>query len=73
MKKELKMVFQTRRGANVTFTLDNPKVGLTKGEIEAAMQVVIDKNIFETVNGELTSLVNAKVVETDETVYDYSK
>lgn len=73
MKKELKLIFKTRKGANSTFTLSDPKVGLTKGQIETAMQVVIDKNVFKSINGELIALVSAKVVETEEKVFDYSK
>lgn len=73
MKKELKLIFKTRKGSTTTFTLADPKPGITKGEIETAMQVVIDKNIFESVNGDLVSLVSAKIVETEEQVFDYSK
>lgn len=70
MKTELKLVFETAKGSLVTYSLPDPKEDITKEEIKAAMQVVIDKDIFETANGALAIPVSAKVVETSETSFD---
>lgn len=70
MKTELKLVFETAKGSLVTYSIPDPKEGITKEEIKAAMQVVIDKDIFETSNGELATPVSARVVETSETAFD---
>lgn len=73
MKTELKLVFETRKGSSVTLSIPDPKPGLTKEEIQTAMQVVIDKDIFETANGALAIPVSAKVVETQEKAFDFTK
>lgn len=73
MKKELKMLFKTRDGSTTTLTMPDPKADLDKEAIKAAMLTVIEKNVFETINGELVSPVSAKVVETSEVVYEVSK
>ena len=43
MAKTLKMVFDLGENKSVTWTLDAPKAGLTKAEVETAMQEAIDK------------------------------
>lgn len=73
MKKELKMYFKTRNGSSTSLTMPDPKADLDEEAIEAAMLTVIEKNIFETINGELVSPVSAKVVETSEVVYELEK
>ena len=70
MKKELKLVFETKKGSLVTYSIPDPKASLTKEQIKTAMQVVVDKDIFETANGALATPVSAKVVETSETAFD---
>ena len=67
------MIFKTRKGSLVTLTMPDPKANLDEETIRAAMQVVIDKNIFETANGELAEPVSAKIVETSEVAYDLAK
>lgn len=42
MAKSLKMVFDLGGNKTVTWTLDAPKAGLTKSEVETAMQAAID-------------------------------
>lgn len=41
--KSLKMVFTLEAGANVTYTLQEPKSGLTQDAVRAVMQQMIDK------------------------------
>lgn len=70
MKRELKMLFQTDNGSKVTYSLPDPKPGITKEEIKTAMEVVIEKNIFQSINGELVLPLDARVVETTEKTFD---
>ena len=42
--KSLKMVFTLEAGANVTYTLQDPKEGLTMDEVRAVMQDMVTKN-----------------------------
>ncbi|HHU87496.1 MAG TPA: DUF2922 domain-containing protein, partial [Peptococcaceae bacterium] len=44
----LRLVFKNQSGKNVTFSLDNPRDDVTAAEIEAAMDLVIARNIFSS-------------------------
>ena len=41
--KSLKIVFTLEAGANITYTLQNPKAGLTKEAVLEVMQQMLDK------------------------------
>ena len=41
----------------VTLNIEEPKSGVTKAEIDAAMQVVVDNNVFNTSGGDITEAV----------------
>ncbi|MDD4238036.1 MAG: DUF2922 domain-containing protein [Desulfotomaculaceae bacterium] len=55
----LRMSFKNQSGNTVNISLDNPKVGLTGAEVEAAMDLVIAKNIFTTSGGDLVNKADA--------------
>jgi len=46
MAKTLRMHFTTASGDNWTMSLKYPKDGLTKAQVDTAMQAVIDSGIF---------------------------
>lgn len=60
----LKMVFLTPLNKQVTIGLNNPKDTLTSAEVQAVMDTIISRNIFLTSNGELTSKVSARIIDT---------
>jgi hypothetical protein len=60
-KRKLVMGFKTSADKTISISLDNPKT---------AMNLIIDKNIFAVDGKDFVSLVSAKVVETDTTVYE---
>lgn len=69
--KTLRMVFSSQAGRNVTITLDNPRSDLTAAEIEAAMDLVIARNIFTSSGGDLVSKQDIKVIDsTTNDLYD---
>ena len=49
---DLDLVFRNAAGKKVTLNIEEPKTGVTKAEIDAAMQVVVDNNIFNTSGGD---------------------
>ena len=51
--KTLKMVFTLEAGGNITYSLNDPKEGLTQAEVKAVMQQMIDKGAV--VSGEETA------------------
>ncbi|MDD4334160.1 MAG: DUF2922 domain-containing protein [Desulfotomaculaceae bacterium] len=62
--KTLRMVFKSQTGRNVTITLDNPRNDLTGTEIEAAMELIIARNIFNSSGGDLVSKQDIKIIDT---------
>jgi len=62
MEKTLQMVFSTAGGGKVTLSLDAPQEDLTAGDVQAAMQVIVDKNIFSSTGGDLTGVVGAQII-----------
>ena len=48
-------------GKKVTLNIEEPKTGVTKAEIDAAMQVVVDNNIFNTSGGDIVDAVEGRL------------
>lgn len=53
--RTLRMSFRNEAGKTVSISLDNPKEDLTAAAVEAAMDLIIAKNIFTTSGGDLVS------------------
>ena len=70
VKKKLMMTFKTDEDKNLSISLDDPRQNLTEQEIQNAMNIILNNDIFAP-NGEtLVSLVGAKIVETGTTEFD---
>lgn len=63
----LRMAFLSQAGKNVTLSLDNPRNNLTAAEVQAAMDLIIARNIFTSSGGDLVSKVNARIIDTTTT------
>jgi hypothetical protein len=63
-KKVLRMSFNTALGGTVSLTLPEPKADITTAEIEAAMDLIIAKNIFLGSGGAMISKSDIKIVNT---------
>jgi|GEM_PF-106200 len=61
-EQTLRMVFRNQDGRNVTITLDNPREDLTAAEIEAAMDLVIARNIFTSTGGDLVAKQDIMII-----------
>lgn len=73
MEKEVKlsMVFSTSLGKKVSLYIQDPREDLTEEDIKNAMNLIVEKNVFQNNVGEdLVSAVEAKIVTTDTTEYD---
>ncbi|HPU35882.1 MAG TPA: DUF2922 domain-containing protein [Bacillota bacterium] len=67
----LRLVFKNQAGKNVTFSLDNPRDDVTATEIEAAMDLVIARNIFTSAGGDLVSKQDIRIIDsTTNDLYD---
>ncbi len=58
----LQMMFRNEEGRSTTLSIPDPREDLEPEEVEAAMQAVVDNNIFLTTGGEVTAKVRAQVV-----------
>ena len=58
---DLDLVFRNAAGKKVTLNIEEPKTGVTKAEIDAAMQVVVDNNIFNTNGGDIVDAVEGRL------------
>lgn len=68
--KKLVLVFRNSVGKEITLTIEDPKDALTEAEIKAAMDVVVEKNIFKKNNYDLVEAVEARIVNTQTQEYD---
>ena len=68
--KKLVMVFKTEVDKEVSISIDNPRDDVTEAEIKAAMDLIVEKNIFKKNNYAFTATVGAKIVNTQTTEYD---
>ena len=65
--KKLQMVFALEDGKKLTYSLSEPKDGITKAEVEAAMNSMITSNIVSK-NGVAASTIAEAYVRTTENV-----
>ncbi|MDK2586813.1 DUF2922 domain-containing protein [Romboutsia sedimentorum] len=64
------MIFSTDFGKKVSLFVTDPREDLTETEIKAAMDIIVQKNIFEPGGENLKTPVEAKLVQTETTEYD---
>ncbi|NMA52423.1 MAG: DUF2922 domain-containing protein [Peptococcaceae bacterium] len=65
------MVFRNAEDKNVTITLDNPRPDITGAEIEAAMDLVIARNIITSSGGDLVAKQDIRIIDsTTNDLYD---
>ncbi|AUN14313.1 MAG: DUF2922 domain-containing protein [Paraclostridium sordellii] len=69
-KKRLVMTFLTGVQRKTSIIIDDPKEDITEAEIVAAMNLIVEKNIFAPYGSNLIATVEAKIVVTDTSEYD---
>jgi hypothetical protein len=50
----------------VNLKISDPKPDLTEEQVKTAMESIIEKNVFESQNGDLKTIVTASIVTTTE-------
>ena len=58
----LQLVFRNQAGRTVTISLNDPLETLEAEEIEAVMDLIIEKDVFDSTGGGLTDKVAARIV-----------
>jgi hypothetical protein len=59
------MVFQNTLGKNVSISIPEIKDGITAAEIKTLMELIVSKNIFDSVGGNLVNIMEANVISRD--------
>ena len=70
MEYTLAMTFLTEAGLKTTLSVSGVKTALTKDEVNALMDTVISKNIFETNSGDLVKKSGAQLTQRQVTKYE---
>ena len=58
---DLDLIFKNTVGKKVTLNIEEPKPGITKAEIDAAMKVIVDNNVFNSSGGDLVEAVGGRL------------
>ncbi|ENK0556062.1 DUF2922 domain-containing protein [Clostridium botulinum] len=64
-KKYLNLVFRTEEDANATIKIPKVKEDVTEDEIKNCGKAIVDQNIFQTKNGDLSALKVARIITTE--------
>ena len=58
---ELQLVFKCTNGKKRILIINDPREDVTLEEATAVMQLLIEKNIFDSINGDLTAIAEARM------------
>ncbi len=70
MARKLELIFKNEEDKSVKLTIDNAIDDIEASEVKAAMDEIIDKNVFLSKGGELVGIAGARVVDTTIQVLD---
>lgn len=62
MSATLQMIFSNAAGRNSTISVADPDPEITSAEVEAVMDSILTKNVFDTTGGDLAEKVRAQIV-----------
>jgi hypothetical protein len=65
MDRSLEMIFQNAAGKNARISVADPREDLTPQEVQAVMDTVLAKNIFNTTGGDMVKALSARIVIRD--------
>ena len=67
---DLDLIFLNAAGKKVILNIEEPKPGVTKAEIDTAMQAIVDNNVFTSAGGDLVETVQGRIRTTTLDVVD---
>ncbi|MEG2246532.1 MAG: DUF2922 domain-containing protein [Peptostreptococcaceae bacterium] len=70
LETRLVMTFSNTLGRKISLFVTDPRENLTETEIKAAMDLIIEKNIFEPNGADIVAAVDAKIIQTETTEFD---
>jgi hypothetical protein len=63
-QRVLRLTFENAAGSAVSITLPEPKDNLPAADIQAAMDLVISRNVFVTAGGDITGKRDIRIIDT---------
>ena len=69
--KRLIMTFLTELGRKISISLDDPREDISEEEVVAAMNLIVERNIFAPGDYDIKEAVKAKIVQTETTEFDF--
>ncbi len=67
---DLDLIFKNAAGKKCILNIEEPKPGVTKAEIDAAMQTVVTNNVFNTTGGDIVEALEGRLRTTTLDVVD---
>jgi len=61
--KNLELIFKNAAGKNARISMKDPKDDLTTEEVQALLDNIVAKNVFETTGGDLVEVVGARLIQ----------
>ena len=58
----LRLTFGTENGKTASMEFNNPKTNITEAQVQSLMQLIITKNVVNSKNGALTTIVDGGIV-----------
>lgn len=62
MTKTLEMIFENSAGKNSKISVRDPKEDLSPEEVQNVMDLIVDKNIFNTSGGDIIASRSARII-----------
>jgi hypothetical protein len=67
LEETLRLIFRNAEGKTVTVSVKDPVDSLNSVDVDAAMDLIVNSDIFETSGGSIVEKVKAEVVARDVT------
>jgi len=62
LEKTLRLIFRNAEGRQVTISVRDPQDDLNSADVNAAMDLIINADIFQTTGGSIVEKVRAEIV-----------
>jgi len=68
---KLMMTFKTTGDKTINLSIDDPRGDISEEEVQNAMNLIVEKNIFSPGDYDIKEAVKAKIVQTETTEFDF--
>ena len=68
---KLMMTFKTTGDKTINLSIDDPRSDISEEEVQNAMNLIVEKNIFSPGDFDIKEALKAKIVQTETTEFDF--